>query len=433
MMRKFLSISVLILITGVAVAQHTISLDTCYARLERNYPLMKNAALISRAVDLKLKSLNTNYLPHLTIGGQASWQSDVPEIDPGIDNPMFDFDMPQVPQDQYKLNAELSQVIWDGGATSAAREIESAAARLEQQNLRVNLYALRNQVNELFYTILLLQEQLNVLQLNKAGVNDKLDEVQTAVNNDMLIPAATKELRVHVLDLEQQIYEAEQAMKTTEVMLELLTGEDIPELAEYLLPARDINASDSIGRPELVVFRLQKEQLKSRKNMLTKERYPTFAAFAQAGYARPGLNMFSDTFEPFAIVGLKFSWTPWEWNKTRHEKQIINLNMQKTDHQREAFLQSVNTEAERYLKDIRVNENLMLQDEEIIELRRDIRLSKESQFSQGSITASQYLDAVNKEAAAKVKLEIHRIKKSQAIINYLSVTGKNKNAYESNK
>ncbi|MFP4664939.1 MAG: TolC family protein [Bacteroidales bacterium] len=432
-MRKLLSISVFLLLAGIVSAQNFMSLDTCYARLERNYPLMKNAALVSKAVDLKLKSLNTNYLPQLTLGGQASWQSDVPEIDPGIDNPMFDFDMPQVPQDQYKLNAELSQVIWDGGATSAAREIESAAARLEQQNLRVSLYSLRKQVNELFFTILLLQEQINVLEINKAGVNDKLDEVETAVNNDMIIPAATKELRVHVLDLEQQIYEAEQAMKTTEVMLELLTGEDIPELSEYLLPARDIKASDSIGRPELEAFRLQKEQLESRKNMIAKERFPTFAAFAQAGYARPGLNMFSDSFEPFAILGLKFSWTPWKWNKTRHEKQIVDLNMQKIDHQKEAFLQSVNTEAERYLKDIRVNENLMSRDEEIIELRKDIRQSKESQFSQGSITASEYLDAVNKEATAKVKLEMHRIKKSQAIINYVTVTGKNKDKYESNQ
>ncbi|MFO7879839.1 MAG: TolC family protein [Bacteroidales bacterium] len=432
-MRKLLSISVFLLLAGMLSAQNFMSLDTCYARLERNYPLMKNAALVSKAVDLKLKSLNTNYLPQLSLGGQASWQSDVPEIDPGIDNPMFDFDMPEVPKDQYKLNAELSQVIWDGGATSAAREIESAAARLEKQNLRVTLYSLRKQVNELFYTILLLQEQINVLEINKAGVNDKLDELETAVSNDMIIPAATKELRVHVLDLEQQVYEAEQALKTTEVMLELLTGEDIPELSEYLLPARDINASDSIGRPELEAFSLQKEQLKSRKNMLTKERYPTFAAFAQAGYARPGLNMFSDSFEPFAILGLKFSWTPWEWNKTRHEKQIVDLNMQKIDHQKEAFLQSVNSEAERYLKDIRVNENLMSQDEEIIELRKDIRLSKESQFSQGSITASEYLEAVNREATAKVKLEMHRIKKSQAIINYVTVTGKNKDNYESNQ
>ncbi|MGM0625918.1 MAG: TolC family protein [Bacteroidota bacterium] len=432
-MRKLLSISVFLLLAGMLSAQNFMSLDTCYARLERNYPLMKNAALVSKAVDLKLKSLNTNYLPQLSLGGQASWQSDVPEINLGIDNPMFDFDMPEVPKDQYKLNAELSQVIWDGGATSAAREIESAAARLEKQNLRVTLYSLRKQVNELFYTILLLQEQINVLEINKAGVNDKLDELETAVSNDMIIPAATKELRVHVLDLEQQVYEAEQALKTTEVMLELLTGEDIPELSEYLLPARDINASDSIGRPELEAFSLQKEQLKSRKNMLTKERYPTFAAFAQAGYARPGLNMFSDSFEPFAILGLKFSWTPWEWNKTRHEKQIVDLNMQKIDHQKEAFLQSVNSEAERYLKDIRVNENLMSQDEEIIELRKDIRLSKESQFSQGSITASEYLEAVNREATAKVKLEMHRIKKSQAIINYVTVTGKNKDNYESNQ
>ncbi|MDA3820468.1 MAG: TolC family protein, partial [Candidatus Delongbacteria bacterium] len=171
-------------------------------------------------------------------------------------------------------------------------------------------------------------------------------------------------------------------------------------------------------------------RLEVQKEMLFTQRYPQLAAFGQAGYGRPGLNMLSDDFEPFAIVGVKFSWSPWQWNNIQYKKQMLDLSVQQLNNKEEAFRQSINTEAEQYLNDIHVNEEMMSRDEAIIELRSDIREAKESQFVQGSIMASEYLEAVNQETAAKVQLEIHRIKKSKAIIQYLTVTGKHKDTNE---
>ncbi|MFO7791077.1 MAG: TolC family protein [Bacteroidales bacterium] len=430
-MKKLKILMVFILLSLAIQAQDIMTLDSCYARLERNYPTMKNPALISEAVKLKLKSLNTNYMPDINIGGKASWQSDVTKLE--IDNPMFDFETPDISKDQYKLYAELSQVIWDGGATSVAKEIEQLSGRMQKLNIKVDLYGLRKQVNELYYTILMLQEQISILEIKKAGINDKLKEMQSAVDNDMMLPAGIKELEVNKLSIKQQIFEAEASRKTTVLMMELLTGEDIPELAQYLLPARDLSMQKDIGRPELEAFALQKKQAELRKDMLTKERNPQLAGFGQVGYGRPGFNMLSDDFEPFAIVGIKFSWSPWQWNKIRYEKQILDLSVQQIDNKEEAFRQSVNTQAEQYLKDMRVYEEMIDQDEDIIQLRGDILKTKESRFAEGSIKASEYLDALNKEATAKINLEIHRIKKSKAIIQYLTVTGKNKDNYESNQ
>jgi outer membrane protein TolC len=409
-------------------AQDIITIDTCYKRLEKNYPTMKNPALISEAVSIKMKSLNTNYLPQLNIGGQATWQSDVTKLE--IDNPMFNFETPDISKDQYKVYAELSQVIWDGGATSVAREIEEVAGRIKAQDIKVDLYAHRKQVNELYYSVLMLQEQISILKIKKAGIEDKLKELQAAMDNEMMLPSGIKELEATKLGIEQQVFEAEESRKTAVLMLELLTGEKIPELAQFLLPARDLSLQKGIGRPELDAMVLQKKQMELRKEMLIRERYPQFAAFGQAGYGRPGLNMLSDDFEPFAIVGVKFSWSPWQWNKIQHEQQILDLTKQQIDNRKDAFRQTVNTEAESFLKDARVYDEMINQDEAIIELRGDILRAKESQFVEGSITASDYLEAVNQEATARIKLEIHRIKKSKAIIQYLTVTGKHMDTNE---
>ncbi|MEA3446833.1 MAG: TolC family protein [Bacteroidota bacterium] len=430
-MKKLKILMLFILLSLAVQAQDFITIDTCYNRLEKNYPTMKNPALISEAVSIKMKSLNTNYLPQLNIGGQATWQSDVTKLE--IDNPMFDFETPDISKDQYKLYAELSQVIWDGGATSVAKEIEDIAGRIEKQQIYVDLYALRQQVNALYFSVLMLQEQINVFEIQKAGIEDKLKEIRVAVENDMILPASEKELEVTKMSIEQQIYEAEQTRKTALLMLELLTGSEIPELTQFLLPACDLSLQKGIGRPEIDAFALQKQRLEVQKEMLTTQRYPQFAAFGQAGYGRPGLNMLSDDFEPFAIVGVKFSWSPWHWNNIQHKKQMLDLSVQQLNNKEEAFRQSIQTQAEQYLNDVHVNEEMMSRDEAIIGLRSDIRETKESQFVQGSITASEYLEAVNQETAAKVQQEIHRIKKSKAIIQYLTVTGKNKDNYESNE
>nr|MDA3818928.1 TolC family protein [Candidatus Delongbacteria bacterium] len=244
MKRTVLLIQLMFLVASIA-AQDFITIDTCYYRLQKNYPTMKNPALISEAVSIKMKSLNTNYLPQLNIGGQATWQSDVTKLE--IDNPMFDFETPDISKDQYKVYAELSQVIWDGGATSVAKEIEDIAGRIEKQQIYVDLYALRQQVNALYFSVLMLQEQINVFEIQKAGIEDKLKEIRVAVENDMILPASVKELEVTKMSIEQQIYEVEQSRKTALLMLELLTGSEIPELTQFLLPARDLRLEKGIG------------------------------------------------------------------------------------------------------------------------------------------------------------------------------------------
>lgn len=417
------------LISCSAFSQNILTIDTCYANMKRNSPLNNNIGLISKAIDLKIKTLNSNYFPQLNIGGQASWQSDVTMLE--IESSMFNFETPEISKDQYKLYAEISQIIWDGGFTSTTKNIEMISSQIDSSNIEFNIYKLEEQLNTLYFNILSIQEQINILELSKASVTDRIREVEKLVQNDIIIQENLDELNVKKLELQQQIDKAYSGLGSFEGMLEILTGEEIPEFTKYLLPTSDYLAPKSITdfnewqRPELENLSLLQKQMHAKSNLLSKSNMPVFSAFGQAGYGRPGLNMLSDEFQEYAILGVRVRWTPWDWNKTRNKREILNLNIEQIENSKSALIQAYSMEAQKSLDDIKLYDNLILQDAKIINLRESITKSRESGLRNAVITSAYYLDALNSESKAKVQLELHRIAKSKAMLEFHRITGVN--------
>lgn len=433
-MKKYVALLVgLICVSGLN-AQSFMTLDSCYQRLERNYPLMKNAGLISELVDLKIKNLNTNYMPSLKLGAQASWQSDVTQM--FVDNPVFIFETPEISQDQYKVYLELSQVIWDGGQTKAVKEIDRIASELDLQNLKTNVYTLRKQVVDLYFSILSMQESINVLELNRSTLRKRISEVESLVENDMLLQESLDELVVAEMQQSQKVREAYSVLKSLNSMLELLTGEEIPEMTEFLLPAPEFNwnyagSSKSINkledlsymRPELESLNLSRAQLQAGKKTLSAQRMPVLAAFAQAGYGRPGLNMLSNDFDTYAIAGLKLSWSPWHWNRISREQQMLDIKVEQIENQRKSMLQGFSIEAQSQLDKVYLYDEMILDDEKIIELREAVTKSREVRLRNADITSGDYIEALNQESLARVQLEMHQIELAKAKVEFLRITG----------
>src|SRR5689334_10540852 len=111
---KFLKLSIpLIFFAHVQGISQTITLNQVQEQARKNYPSLKQRNLISQSAGLNVSNLNKNYLPQVSLNGQASYQSDVTKID--VDVPGFKFDAPA--KDQYKVTADVNQLIFDGGAT----------------------------------------------------------------------------------------------------------------------------------------------------------------------------------------------------------------------------------------------------------------------------------------------------------------------------
>ena len=150
----------LFFLPSISFSQQVIQLNIneAYQLAKRNYPLIKQRDLLKKSRDYAVNNAAKGYLPTFTINGQATYQSDVTNFPFKI--PVSGFTLPAYSKDQYKIYAEADQVIYDGGAIKNQKQAAEVNEIIQQQNLEVELYALYDRVNQLYFGTLLIDEQL---------------------------------------------------------------------------------------------------------------------------------------------------------------------------------------------------------------------------------------------------------------------------------
>lgn len=400
----------------------------CIKMAEQNSPVLNSKNSLQSISDLKIENLRKNYLPVLTVNGQATYQSDVinieiemPEI-PGIGK-LSSPEIPAPSKDQYKISLDLHQIIWDGGATSSAKKIEEANLLAEQKQIDVDLYKLRQKVSDVFFIAVSLKKNEELLAMKQTELSDRIRAVRSAVENGVAIPADLNTLNVELLKVKQMGAEIEYGIRSACEMLSEITGMEINTNTELVLTTIKDEVGGEIQRPENQIIDLNKERLLCYSDLISKKRNPVLIGFGQFGYGKPGLNMLSDKFDTYYIVGARLSWNLWDWKKSKNERQILVHQSEMLSNTKDGFEKGLHTAMVRFRNDIEKYKKLEAMDNSIIELREKITKSSASNLENGTITTNDYINALNNEIQAKIDLENHRIKKYQATINLMTQTG----------
>jgi outer membrane protein TolC len=389
-----------------------LTIDSCYSAAMRNYPLVKNYDLIERSLNLNLENASRSYLPQLSLSGRASWQSDVTQLPQSFIDLLSGMGVSGVSfpeQDQYRLVMELSQTIWDGGISSSVKENSVAAANVDRQSLEVNLYSLKERVTQLFFGILLLDEQLKLNELFLDELLRNYDRVKSYADNGLANNTDLNNIRVEQLSREQSSTEMVSMRKAYIAMLSLFIGKPIDENVSLVKPEIAKSYNGEINRPELKLFSAQEERLEAQYGSLNTKVMPKIALFAQGAYANPGLNMFSGGFTPYFIGGIQFSWNIGGLYTLANEKRLVGIGKNNVEIQRETFLFNTeiavtqkNSEMERYSE-------LLLKDDEIISLRHEIKTASDVKLENGVISVNDYLRDLIAEDMAKQSRMLHEI------------------------
>ncbi len=419
-MKKTL-ISILILYCNTLVAQN-ITLDSCYSLTKQNFQFENQKELNIKSSELKIENLKIIYFPALTLNAQVSYQSSGIEIN----LPIHGVEMPEVPLDQYKAYLEISQVIYDGGAVKTQKTLVETTLLAENKSVEIEFETLKEQVNQIYFLIILFQKQEEIIDLLFKNLETRLATVESGVKNGVLTAVNYDIILAEKLKAEQQLMEIESGKKASIKVLEELTGSEFSDKIQVEYPEIEISTSDTtIYRAEIDLLELQKQALAITSDLSKTQRLPKVAAFAQAGYGRPGLNMLSDEFNPYFIAGISASWNIWDWNKSNRERQILQVSSKIIDIQKENFETSVKIELESIISTIEKLEEQIAKDDEIIELRNKIIKAYEAQLLNGTITSSEYIIELNAVTEAKLNMEIHKIQLVQAKVDYLKIRGSN--------
>lgn len=400
------------------VSQQTLNLEECFDLVTDIYPLAKQSALLDNQVQLDIEALRTGYLPKLDLNAQATYQSDVTSLP--IQLPNVTVEPPN--KDQYRATLDVNQMIYNGGMINATSKVKEAASKVSQQQIEVSLYGLKSQVNSIYLSVLLLQENQALLQAKEVQLKARIDDVKAGVQYGTVLASSEKTLEAELIKLRQQFTELRYNKSDLLQRLALLIGRELTSDVNLMRPT-GITSETQSQRPEIQLFDLQKEQINFSSELISKANLPKINAFAQGGYGNPGLNMLDNSFKTFYMAGLKLNLNIFDWNKTRIQKQSLEINKEIINTQKETFELNNNLELVKLKSEIEKIDALIFTDKAIIDLREEILKTAESQLNHGVITTSAYLTEFTNLYEAKSNLNLHETQLLLHQIQYNIVKG----------
>ena len=413
MKRIIFSISLLLFVTGMYGQARRITLEECQQKTQDNYPLVRQYDLIEKTKEYNLENAARGYLPQFALSAKASYQSEVTELPvaiPGVD-------IKGMSKDQYQVMLELQQQIWDGGGIRMQKKQTEAEAEINREKLNVDMYSLNSRVNDLYFGILMLDEQLaqNALLQDELGRNFR--QITAYVENGIANQADLDAVKVEQLNTKQKRVELASSRMAYLKMLSLLVGEKLSQetVLEKPVPQDDISAVGEIRRPELSLFNAQGVGLQVQEKALNVRHLPQFGLFVQGAYGNPGLNMLKNEFSPYYIAGVRLSWNFGSLYTLKNDRKVIENKRRQLDNNRDVFLFNTRLEMTQQDQAIQSLEKQMQDDDEIIRLRTNIRKSAEAKVANGTLTVTEMLRELTNESLARQSKALHEIQRLMGI------------------
>jgi outer membrane protein TolC len=419
-MKKLLFVILLIVSQDIIIPQTQLTLEDCYEKARINYPLIKQKDYIEKTKDYSVSNVWNGYFPQITILGQATYQSDVTQVP----MPLPGIVIQRLSKDQYKVVANVTQTIYDGGVMSSQAGIQESANEIDNQKIEIELLNLKERVNQIYLGILLIDAQLNQIELVKNDLNESISKLEAAYLNGTATKSDVDVLKAELLKSEQQKIQLQSSRISYLDMLGLLINENLSELTTLTTPSQiNFLSATEIIRPELKLYSAQKNLIENQNGITTSKIIPKASLFFQGGYGKPGLNMFVNDFAWYYITGIQFSWSLSNLYSYGNESEINQLSLQSIDAQTETFLLNTKITTNQQLQEIDKLNKLIEVDKGIIELRTSVKLAAKSKLENGVITSNDYIRELNAEDTAKQNLEIHKIQLLLAQYNYKITTG----------
>ena len=405
----------------IGFAQQVLTLEDCYRLARDHYPTVQKLDLIAKSEDYTLANANKAYLPQISITGQATCQSETIDFSESIGRLPLPITLPEVSKDQYKVVGEVSQLLYNGGATRTQKQLIKAQSAVQTQAVETQLYALKQRVSNLYFGVLLIEAQLTQNQLNIETLQSQLEKATVALKYGTTLASQVAELKAEIVRLSMQRTEYEATKTLYLQMLSTFIGQPLSTNTILERPkSRRIGKGNQ--RPELKGFDLQQAVLEAQERQLSSEYLPKIGLFAQGAYGRPTLNIIKNEFDFYYIAGVRLQWHLSPLYSLSNRKQLLRLQGESLLADRQAFMMSTELDLTQQQTQISKLQRLMEQDKESVALRHQVAQAAQVQLDNGVITTHEYLQKVNAEHLAQQTLLLHEIQLLQAQENEHLVT-----------
>ncbi len=409
----YTAILLLLVLDSNNLAAQPLSLDSCYAHALKNYPLINQYELIEKTKEYTLSNASKAYLPQVSVTGIAGYI-------------IGGFPLGGENSDDFKLIglAQLNQTIWDGGATKAQKEIIAATAESEKASLEVSLFELRERVNQLYFGILMIDEQLVQIDQQDKVLENNAKRIKELNESGLAFKTDLQEIQVEQLKLKQQKTEFTYTRNGYLQMLALFTGLDVDHTTQFERPTQsDLPPDLPMIRPELSMFQSQRNLAEAQAKMQRVSLMPKIGVLGAGVFLYPEIGLGESSMSSLGVIGLSTSWSISGLYKNSNEKNLSQLTLNKINVQEQTFRVNNDLQTTQTRASIEKQKAVLAEDDEIVKLRTSIREGYQLKYDNGMCSMLDLLDATEKESQAASQKSLHEMQLLMSIYEYKTQTG----------
>ncbi len=389
---------------GLINAQETITIEQCYQWSRENYPLIKKQELIKKAEQYTTENALKGWLPQVNITAQATYQNDVTQFPVKLPN----VNVEPLSKDQYKVYADVSQTIYDGGNIRNQKNLAKIQSEVQTIQTEVELDKLKERINQLYFGILQTNKQWIQLQFTKLDIKEGLKKAEAQLKNGVIFRSNLDVLKAELVKIEQKEIELHAIKQNFVQMLSYFIKKNIDENTQLEIPKKILLTKNN-NRSELKLFDAQKQLLETQRKIINTKNTPKLGAFFQGGYGKPGFNMLKNEFDLFYIGGIRLNIPISGFYTQKNDLALLENQSQEIEIQKENFLFNQNFIEIQQRNDLEKIQNLIDKDNELIELRKSIKTASLAQLENGVINTNDYLREVTAEEQAILTKITHEI------------------------
>ena len=415
--RKHIIIPVLFLIcheTGFGQSGKRLTLDSCYEMARRNYPLIKKYDLVAKSAEYNLSNAGKAFLPQISVTGIGAY------LYSGIPAPQGKEDS----RVKFIGILQVNQAIWDGGATKSQKEIIKANQVVEEDGLAVSLYAIRARIDQIYFGILVIDEQRKQIGILADRFAISLQNVKQSKENGYAYQSDVDEVRAEILNTEERQVEFDYSRKKYVEMLSYLIGQPLPDTVQLQVPAPVFRLEPaSMNRPEISLFAGQRALAQAQLRQINVANMPRLGLVGIGALIQPGFYLGQNQVSGIALAGLSLSWDVGGLYRSSNNRELNRIQMDKIKNDEEVFRFNNGLELKQNSAEIEAQSAILRKDVQIVALKGAIVKSYQLKYDNGLCSMNDLLTAMNKESEAKRNQSVHEMQLTMSTYNYKTTSG----------
>ncbi|MCB0790625.1 MAG: TolC family protein [Flavobacteriales bacterium] len=418
MKHPFLPIALLV---ASPVLAQDIPLDTAIARALRHERFAEARSIVADMGTLRNREVGSSWYPQLQLNAQSTIQNEqiaFPATLPG-------FAPPEVPLDFHRVLVNFSQTVYDGSTTKARRRLEQLDSDQQDLTLARRELDLRGQVTQRYMAVLLAEAQEQLVELRKGTLQEQRQRLVSAVEAGAALGADSAALAAEWITADQEAVQVRHTVERLRDELRTLTDDARMTTSSFMVPDDTTIAEGSAAqRPDIRAFDLRMQALDAQSDLALGGRLPKVRVFGNAGYGDPGYNTFNEEWRPMLLAGIGLEWRILDWGSRRRNDHLLDLQHELLQQDKDHLMEQWDIALAAQRRNIRQDRELVATDDRLVALRGQVSAAKAEQLANGTITASEYITELNKEHAARLGREVHRLQAVLAVRTYNDIQGK---------